>query len=78
MSGQPDCHTLPRQAAVPEERMNAVNERYDKGRSLLREDMAKRDAEFAKREMRLLFAIAGLNSMAVVTIGFLIRIPRPA
>ncbi len=50
MSDAPDTHALARQVAVLEERMNTMDERYDKGWALLREDMAKRDAEAAKRD----------------------------
>lgn len=50
MSEAPDTHQLARQLAVLEERMSTMDERYDKGWALLREDMAKRDAEAAKRE----------------------------
>ncbi len=50
MSEAPDTHALARQVAVLKERMNTMDERYDKGWALLREDMAKRDAEAAKRD----------------------------
>ena len=55
--------------------MKTMDERYDKGWALLREDMAKRDAEAAKREIRMLLAIAGLVSFGVVILGILIRWP---
>ncbi|MDE2759135.1 MAG: hypothetical protein OXH90_02400 [Paracoccaceae bacterium] len=50
MAEQNGLVDLARQMAVLEERMNTMNERYDKGWSLLREDLAKRDAELAKRD----------------------------
>ena len=50
MSEAPDHHELARQLAVLEERMSTMDERYDKGWALLREDMAKRDAEAARRD----------------------------
>ena len=40
----------------------------------LAEDMAKRDAEATGRETRLLLALAGLVSLAVVILGILIRL----
>ena len=55
--------------------MKTMDERYDKGWALLREDMAKRDADMARRETRLLLAVAGLISFAVVILGILIRWP---
>ena len=45
-----------------EERMKTMDERYGKGWELLREDMAKRDVESAKRETRMLLSVAGLVS----------------
>jgi len=48
-----------------EERMNTMNERYDKGWALLREDMAK-------RETRMLLAVAGMVGLAVTILGLLI------
>ena len=52
MSEQDELVDLARQMAVLEERMETMNERYDKGWKLLEakmgEDIAKRDAEFSK------------------------------
>lgn len=48
--------------------MKAMAERYDKGWTLLLEDNAK-------RETRLLVAVAGLISFGVVILGILIRWP---
>lgn len=75
MSELPSIHDLARQLAVLGERMKTMDERYDKGWALLREDMAKRDADMARRETRLLLAVAGLISFAVVILGILIRWP---
>ena len=68
----PDNHELARQVAVLEERMKTMDERYDKGWALLREDMAKRDAEAAKRETRMLLAVAAIIGLGVAIIGFLV------
>lgn len=72
MSDLPDNHELARQVAVLEERMKTMDERYDKGWALLREDMAKRDAEAAKRETRMLLAVAAIIGLGVAIIGFLV------
>ena len=57
MSEQNGLANLTRQVAVLEERMNAMNDSYDKGWKLieaqLREDSAKRDAEMARRDAEL-------------------------
>ena len=45
MTGPPDNHDLARRLAVLEERMKTMDERYDRGWALLREDMAKRDMD---------------------------------
>ena len=45
-----------------------MNELYDKGWALLREDIAK-------QETRLLLAVAGMISFGVVVLGILIRSP---
>ena len=64
MSGPPDNHELARQLAVLEERMKTMDERYDKGWALLREDMAKREA-------RMLLAIAGMIGLGIAILGFI-------
>ena len=53
MSEQNGLVALARQVAVLEERMETMNERYDKGWALLREDLAKRDVEMARRDAEL-------------------------
>jgi len=50
MGDAPDIHEIARQVAIVEERMNTMDERYDKGWALLREDMAKRDAARLERD----------------------------
>ncbi len=72
MSGDPEIYELAKQLAVLEERMETMSERYDKGWALLREDIAKRDAEAAKRdveaakrETRLILAMAGMIAAGV-------------
>ncbi len=52
MTDEPTLHHLSERMArleggmkAQEERMNAMNERYDKGWALVREDMAKRDKD---------------------------------
>jgi len=54
-----------------EGRMNTMEERYDKGWALLREDMAKRDADAAKRETRMLLAIAAMIGLGIAILGFI-------
>ncbi len=68
-------HELARRLAVLEERMKTMDERYDKGWALLREDMAKRDAEAAKRDKDNLRWQIGLWVAAVVIIGVILRWP---
>ncbi len=79
-------HELARRLAVLEERMKTMDERYDKGWALLREDMAKRDAkrdveaakrdvEAAKRDKDNLHWQIGLWVAAVVIIGVILRWP---
>ncbi len=60
--------------------MKTMDERYDKGWALLREDMAKRDVEAAKRdveaakrETRLLLAVGGMIAVAAAVLGALIK-----
>jgi len=72
MSGQDGLVKLDRQVAVLEERMNTMNERYDKGWSLLREDLAKRDAELAKRDRNMsiqIYAVAFGIVIVILGIG---------
>jgi len=67
-----EIHGLARQLAVLEERMETMSERYDKGWALLREDIAKRDAEAARRETRLILAMAGMIAAGVALIALLL------
>ena len=48
-----------------------MDERYDKGWVLLREDMANRDAEAAKRETRMPLATAGMIGLGIAVLGFI-------
>ena len=69
-----DLHDLRERLTQLEGRMNTMDERYDKGWSLLREDMAKRETEAVKREKQQLLAIAGLIALATAVLGILIRL----
>ena len=71
LSGQPSTEEL----AVLEERMNSHQAEYRTDIARLAEDMVKRVAEAAKRETRMLLAVAGLISFGVVILGILIRWP---
>ena len=63
---------LHRTVAVPEERMKTMQAEYKTDIARLAEDMAKRDAEAARRETRLLLSMAGLLAVAVAILGLLI------
>ncbi len=60
---EPTPHQLSERMARLEERMETMNERYDKGWALMREDMAK-------RETRLILAMAGMIGLAVAILKF--------
>ena len=70
MSEQNGLVALARQVVVLEERTETMNERHDKGWALLREDLAKRDAELAKRDKNLsiqIYAVAfGIVAVMIV------------
>ena len=53
-----------------EGRVNTMDERYDRGWALLREDNAKRDAESARRETRLVFYMAAIVGAGLTIFGF--------
>ncbi len=72
MSGAPDINYLARQVAVLEERMNTMQADLSATLERFLVDMATRDVEAAKRETRMLLAIAGMLGLAVAVIGFLI------
>ena len=55
-----------------EERMKTMQAEYKTDIARLAEDMAKRDAEAARRETRLLLSMAGLLAVAVAILGLLI------
>ncbi len=61
--------------AVLEERMKTMQAEYKTDIARLAEDNAKRDAEAAKRETRLIVTIAGLLAFAVAVLGLMIRWP---
>ena len=51
-----------------------IESRIDAGLARLAEDAAKRDAEAAKRETRLILTMVGLIVGAVTILGILIRL----
>ncbi|MDE0047715.1 MAG: hypothetical protein OXU19_17960 [bacterium] len=55
--------------------MKTMQAEYKTDIARLAEDNAKRDAEAAKRETRLIVTIAGLLAFAVAVLGLLIRWP---
>ena len=61
--------------AAVEARTEARQAEYRTDIARLAEDMAKRDTEAAKRETRLLLAVAGMVSLAVIVLGLLMRLP---
>ena len=80
MSGMPDTQELDRRLAVLEERMKTMQAEYagtlDRFRAettsaldRLRADMASRETEGAKRETRMLLAMAGMITLAVAVLG---------
>ena len=72
MSDAPDNHELARQLAVLEERMKTMQAEYRTDIARLAEDMAKHNVEAAKRETRMLLAVAAMIGLAVAILGFLI------
>ncbi|MCY3985411.1 MAG: hypothetical protein OXE85_16010 [Roseovarius sp.] len=72
MSEQNGLVAPARQVAALEERVETMNERHDKGWALLREDLARRDAELAKcdRNMSIqIYAVAFGTAAAMIGIG---------
>ncbi len=65
MGEAPDNHDLARRLAVLEERMNTKAAETESALDRLRADMAK-------RETRMLLAIAGMIGLAVAVLGVLI------
>ena len=67
-----------RKIAVLEERMVSMQVRYEGALDRLRADLAQRDAELARRELRmtltLLGAVLGSVGLATAILGFLIRL----
>ena len=71
MSGTPSAEDFARQLAVLEERMNTHQAEYRTDIARLAEDMAKRDAEAAKRDKQQLLAIAGMIALGIAILGFI-------
>ena len=72
MSEAPDNHQVARQLAVLEERMNTMQADLSATLERFRADMAKRETEGARRETRMLLAMAAMIGLAVTIIGFLV------
>lgn len=68
---EPNPHDLALKLVALEERMNTKQAEYKTDIARLAEDAAKRDAEAAKRETRLIVTIAGLLAVAVAVLGFI-------
>ena len=68
--------------AVLEERMNTMQAQYESALDRLRADIARqgesiaqRDAETARRELRITLTVLGAVGLATAILGFLIRLP---
>jgi len=71
MSVQTDHVDLALNLAVLVERMNTMNERYDKGWALLREDLAKQNTEMARRDAantRWLFGVIVAATAIIIAV----------
>ncbi|MDE0058222.1 MAG: hypothetical protein OXI22_17540 [Defluviicoccus sp.] len=55
--------------------MAAVEARSETRQAEYRTDIARLAEDMAKRETRLLLAVAGMFSLAVIVLGLLIRLP---
>ncbi|MCY4260977.1 MAG: hypothetical protein OXC91_12035 [Rhodobacteraceae bacterium] len=75
MESESDMHTLARQMAVMEERMKSMKADYESALDRLRADMALHREDGAKRETRMLLAMAGMIGLAVAILGILISLP---
>ena len=71
-----------RKLAVLEERMNTMQAQYESALDRLRADIARqgesiaqRDAETARRELRITLTVIGAVGLATAILGFLIRLP---
>ena len=69
---EPTIHELARQIAVLEERMKTHQAEYTSAIDRLRADMAVRDAEYSKRENRIILTILGGIGLATTILGLLI------
>ena len=72
MSEAPDNLQVARQLTVLEERMNTMQADLSATLERFRADMAKHEKEGAKRETRMLLAMAAMIGLAVAIIGFLV------
>ncbi len=68
-----DNATLNERVAQLEERMNTMNERYDKGLALLREDIAKRDKANIQWIVGTVF---GATVLIISVLSFLLLWPK--
>ena len=75
MSEPPSVYHPARPLAILEERMEARQAKYETGLERLEREIAERNDEMAKREIRLLFAVGGLMSLGVVILGVLVHWP---
>jgi len=64
-----------RKLAVLEERINTMKAQSESAIDRLRADIAQRDAETARRELRIVLTVVGAVGLAVAILGFLIRLP---
>ena len=71
MSGPPDNQELARQLAVLEERMNTQRAAAETGFERIERRLAEQAAEAARRETRLLLAVAGIIGLGIAILGFI-------
>ena len=69
---EPTIHELARQIVVLEERMNTHQTECTSAFDRLRADMAVRDAEYSKRENRIILTTLGAIGLATTILGLLI------
>ncbi len=82
MDHDPDMHDLARQiirldGAIKTSRAenDAMESRIEARLAGMETNMAQRDADAAKRETRMLLAMAGMIGLAVTILGILITLP---
>ena len=66
---------LPERMAQLDGEMAAVEARTEAWQAEYRTDIARLAEDLAKRETRLLLAVAGMVSLAVIVLGLLMRLP---